>query len=591
MKTSVTITQIMTAVLLASATGAHAALPATPAAPAAAAGAKDAAPAGESAPRTGEDVTLTLTVPAFSPRFSQTPVALVNDDPILMDEFITTLSALHGSSAAGGGKKGGKKDYEQVLTRLVNARLILQEGVTMGLDELPETKKAVAEFTENSLREVLKRKKLKDLQPDPAQVESIYQQLVQEWKIRSLKFDRREDAEAFGKELEKGDFAALGDKLIDSGKAAGGKSGEYVKPADLLPQISAALKSLKAGQTTGVLAIGPAFTVVRLEEIRYPSGNAAAMDEARARALDLKGTKVMNDYWDTLKKQYATVNKKLLDKLDFEAAKPGFKKLLQDKRVVATIKGEKPITVGVLASEMQKKFFHGVDEAIKVKKVNEGKFPTLEDILLKRIFRQEALRQGIDRSTEYHESIRKYRDSLVFGLFIDKVVVPEIKVTNGEVEDYYTAHLADYSTPEMVKLRVFPFARQSQAEAAIDKLRKGADIQWLQNHAEGLVPENSPGLLEFDATPVMRKNLPEPLQRTVDAAKAGDLRLYASPEGYSYAVQVLEVIPPQPTPLAQERKAIAQKLFGDKVGKSVEEWGMKLRGASRVQVYLADQGK
>ena len=44
-------------------------------------------------------------------------------------------------------------------------------------------------------------------------------------------------------------------------------------------------------------------------------------------------------------------------------------------------------------------------------------------------------------------------------------------------------------------------------------------------------------------------------------------------------------------PMEKERKTIAQKLFGEKVGKSVEEWGAKLRAASTVKVYLTDQGR
>src|SRR5512138_194518 len=43
----------------------------------------------------GDEITFNLKVPAFSPRFNQAPVAVVNDDPILLEEFVTTLEALH----------------------------------------------------------------------------------------------------------------------------------------------------------------------------------------------------------------------------------------------------------------------------------------------------------------------------------------------------------------------------------------------------------------------------------------------------------------------------------------------------------------
>ena len=159
MKTRATVTKTIAAIVLFGGTVVFAApapapAPPTPPAPAGTAGkegAKAATPAGD------DVTTLTLKVPAFSPRFARTPVALVNDDPILLDEFVTTLAALHDANAAKGETNAGKKDYELVLNRLVTARLILQEGATMGLDELPDVKKAVADFDENSLREILKR--------------------------------------------------------------------------------------------------------------------------------------------------------------------------------------------------------------------------------------------------------------------------------------------------------------------------------------------------------------------------------------------------------------------------------------------------
>lgn len=548
---------------------------------------------GKAAAPQGEGITVTLQVPAFSSRFAQVPVALVNDDPILMEDFTKALESIHEATGTGAEKKAGKKDYAAVLNRLITARLIIQEGANMGLDELPDVKKSIAAFAESSLKEILKRHQLKDLKPDEKTVEKLYKEAVQEWKIRSVKFDKKADAEEMAKALAAGGkFDELADKLIDSGKVQGAKQGEYVKPKDLLPQIAAVIATLKPGEVTpAALQIGPAFTIIKLEDIRYPEGNAEAMEEARSKALELKGNQVLEQYWESLKKKYVKIHKKVLAKLDFEAAKPGFKALLKDKRVVAEIKGQKPITVGQLAGEMQKKFFHGVEEAVKMKRVNEGKIPTLDGMLLDRVFRMEAQKQGVDKSEEYRQANKKYRDSLLFGMFVDKVIVPEIKVTNGEIEDYYKEHIGDYSTPEMMKIKSLAFTRKNDAEAAIDKLRKGAEFQWLQANAAGQAAAGSPGLLEFGDTPWITKNLNERVQRAVAAAKAGDIRLYESPEGYDYVLYIQDVIPAKPAPLETVRKEIAQKIFGAKVAKSIEDWSEKLRKAYTVKVFLVEQGK
>jgi parvulin-like peptidyl-prolyl isomerase len=543
----------------------------------------------ESAPQ-GADMRVTLRVPVFSSLFSRTPVAVVNDDPILMDDFTEALASIHESAGGTGGvQKAGKKDFELVLNRLVNARLILQEGVNMGLDEQPEVKKALADFSESTLREVLKRRQVKDAVPDEKVVDKIYRETVKEWKIRSLKFDKKEDAEAFAKEIKAGgNFTELADKLIDNGKAQGGKVGEFVKPKDLLPQIAYLISSLKMGDVSPVVPVGPAFTIVKLEDVRYPEGNAEAMTEAKEKALELKRSELLEKYWAGLKNKYVKLNKKVLDKLNFEAPKPGIDKLLKDKRVVAEITGEKPITVGELTETVRGKFFHDIKEAIKLKRVNEGKIPSLEDMLLKRVFRLEAMKQGIDRSDEYRTAVRKYRDSLIFGTFIDKAITPEIKVTNEEIKAYYDEHIGDYSSPEMIKIRSLAFSKKNNAEDAIEKLRKGSEFQWLAANAEGQVAADSPGLLEFENNLLIRKNLPDQMEKVIAGAKPGDIKLYASPEGYFYLLNIQDIVPSKPTPMETERKTIGQKVFGVKLTKAVEDWAEKLRKASTVKVYLTD---
>lgn len=105
------------------------------------------------------------------------------------------------------------------------------------------------------------------------------------------------------------------------------------------------------------------------------------------------------------------------------------------------------------------------------------------------------------------------------------------------------------------------------------------------------MPASSAGLLDFGDTPWITRKLDPGVQRAVAGAKSGDVRLYTSPEGYSYVLVVREVIPAKPAPLESVRKQVAQRLYGDKINKSIEEWGGKLRKAYKVKLYLTEQAK
>ncbi|MBT0654580.1 peptidyl-prolyl cis-trans isomerase [Geomobilimonas luticola] len=541
-------------------------------------------PAGET--EAADEVSLDLRVPLFSKQFSRTPVAVVNDDPILLEELTTALASVHERPMPG--KSTGKKNFTAVLNRLINVRLIVQEATNMGLDETPEVKKPVDDYAETTLKEHLKLAHARDAKPDEKVIEQLYRQEVKEWKIKSVKFEKEEDAKALAEELAKGgNFDELAAKLVESGKAEGSKEGAFMKPAGLLPQIVAAVSAMEVGKTSPVIQVGPSFTILKLEEIGYPD-NAEAREKARQQATEIRRAAMVREYFQAMKKRYATIDKKLLDKLNFEAPKPGFKKLLTDKRVVARVKGEKPITVGDLADAVAVKFYHGIDQAIREKKVNDRIHSTLDEMLYNRVFRTEALKEGIDKTDAYRNSVKEYKSTILFGRFVEKVIVPEVKITEGEVADYYTEHKDEFSSPAMIKLKSLAFSKKEYAEAALEKLRKGTDFAWLKANAEGQATRSTSTFLEFDGSTLVTKNLPAAVLETVTGAKAGDFRLHGDPEGFFYVLAVVDLLPAKPSPLEEERKTIVKKVFGEKMNKAVEEWGNKLKKAYSVQVYVAD---
>jgi hypothetical protein len=204
----------------------------------------------------------------------------------------------------------------------------------------------------------------------------------------------------------------------------------------------------------------------------------------------------------------------------------------------------------------------------------------------RRLLNAEALRLGIDRTNAYRDRVSGYRDSLIFDSFLQKVIVPGNKMREEEVRQHYTAHLKEYSYPEMVKVRSLAFTARGAAESAMRKLREGTDYGWLAANAEGQVAKGTQGLLVFDGRPITTDSMPEGVQKTLAGTKAGELKLYASPEGPFYVFAVQEVLGANAKPYDDVRAEIAKKLYGDKLKKSVEDYAGKLRAHSTVAAYL-----
>jgi len=531
---------------------------------------------------------LSLCVPAAGQslpvRAGRPAVASVNGDAIFLDELLREAGPSADQSRLRQGL--GTAEDLALLGRLVNVKLVVHEASKMGLDEVPEIRKQVEVASREILREVLMARLVKDVKADPAAVETLVRDAVREWKTTSLLFQDESAAKRAHKEITSGAaFADVASRAVASKAAKTDGDSTYHARKDFLPAIAQAVAALKVGAVSPVVRIPAGFVLVKVLDIRYPE-NPEARKEAQRRALSERQGAFMKAHEQALRRRYVVVDTALLKSLNYEAAKPGLATLLKDTRVVARIKGAAPVTVGDLTDYLRMQFFHGGNQASQLKRMTERKEDALQAMLGRRLLNMEALQLGIDKTNEYRDRVRGYEESLIFESFVQKVVAPDNKMREEEVRRHYDGHLKDYSSPGMLRIRGLAFARRGAAEDALQKLRQGTDWGWLAANAAGQAEKGAAGLLTLDDRPVTIDSMPPGLQKALDGAKAGESRLYASPEGHYYVLSVRQVIAPQPKPYGEVREEIARTLYDAKIKKGVEEYTAKLRAHSTVETYL-----
>jgi parvulin-like peptidyl-prolyl isomerase len=515
-------------------------------------------------------------------------IATVNGDPITAEELNQALGMRHAEMAAE--NRVGKVDYSEILDRLINSKLILLEARNIGLDELPEVKESVASYSRGALMAVLLKQQTKGIRADESEAEKIFKSSVKEYKLSSLMFGKEEDAKRIEAEIKSGkDFNEIVRKVIAEGIAKGAEEGAYLKQEQLLPEIKSAVSGMEVGTISPIIKVASGFVILKLEEIRFPE-NPDAREQAKATALRTKGTEIKLQFIADMRKKYVNVKEEVLDGLDYEAEVPGFEAFLVDRRVVAEVKGGEPVTVAELSEAIRKQFFHGTEKAAGKKRINNRKFEVLEGILDRRAVRMEALRQGIETSEAYKEMVGEYQNSVLFGVFLEKVIRPGIRLEEKEIKEYYEKHIAEFSSPEMMRINGLIFSKKERAEEAVRKLQEGTDFSWLRANAEGIVEDNAEELPKFDGNLVVVGALTADLQKIVSGAKPGDFRIYESPEGYFYVLSLRDVIPPKPQPYEEERGKIAEKVAGGKITKELEEYAAKLKKSYPVRIFLKSPG-
>ncbi|HET6923592.1 MAG TPA: peptidyl-prolyl cis-trans isomerase [Anaeromyxobacteraceae bacterium] len=527
-------------------------------------------------------------VPLFAEASGHVPVARTGNEAITLRELADALATAHTPHA--GEEQVRKRDPLVILERLVDLRLMVLEARAMGIADLPEYRAQVEAYRATLLRDMLKEGYTRDLKPDSRKIEAIYRDAVRAWKVRSLTFAAEADARELASRMKEGaSFEALAAEALAQKKAQGTGRSDVLPEKKMLPEVVAEVRKLAPGQLSPVIKVGTGFAVVLLEAEHFPD-DPQQWAAAGWTVLSARHNEELVRQFQLLSRKYASVDRKLLKKLDFEAKKPGLKALLADQRPLVRIQGERPVTVAELAREIQGGYFHGAEQAAKSKKpLNLRKAAALDNVMGRRLFLKEALARKIDETARFRYRMQDHESSLLVGAAVQRAVVPGIQVTEADERAYHQAHLSEYTTPRMLRLEGLVFGGEREAQAALKKLRAGTDFKFMAQNAEGrLDPEAAK--LKFDGQVLGSAALPASVQKSLAGARTGEYRLHD--EGAEHhVIHVIEEFPPSPQPFEEARGDIGKKVASEKLAQAVKDWIARLRQAYPVEVYLAGIGE
>ncbi|WP_020675673.1 peptidylprolyl isomerase [Geopsychrobacter electrodiphilus] len=538
-------------------------------------------------------------IPLFSAKYADTPVAMVNDEPITMAKFAMTLANMHNQMA--GSEAAGKQDYFKALDRLIQVKLVEQEALNIGFDRTPEVRAQMDSFALTTLIQQLLAQQVLDVKLDEKEIDALYQKMAIETKLLTYKFNEKPDAEAFLKAYRAGgDFKILADQQVSSGKAAGGENSDYMKLIDLFPSVAKAAFSMKKGEVSDIFQAEKGFLIFRLEDKKVYD-DPQVRDQAANTLFQQKSREKQMKYLKSLVRKYAKTDEKVMTSFDFGkimSKKPQakgteiFAQLKEDKRPLATItdgKEKVTITVAEVAKELEASMFHGTNITLDAKKMDNQKDDLIYNKEVAVAGRMEAQRQGIDKQKNYIAAVEENKERLLFEAFVNKAVVPGLTVRDEDARKYYFNNLETYASPMMLKMKSLIFNDKARAEDALRKLKAGSDFKWVSSNATGLADTTDKNILTFDGNLLAATALPEDLQKLVGQAKQGDYYLYAGPDQLFYTLQVESVYPSVAKPYEEVRQEVGRILYGQKINDALADWVTKLKAAYETESFLVQK--
>jgi peptidyl-prolyl cis-trans isomerase C len=513
-------------------------------------------------------------------------VAKVNDEPITLEEVFTALETVHEEMADPGGAVA-RKDPSEIVERLINVRLVVQEARVIGLDEREEFLNSQREYRLLVLRNLLFAETLRKIAvPDEKRVDRRYREAIEEVRVRSLLIPEEADALAFEAALDEGrDFDAIADELVEAGKASQGDSDRFMPIAHLFTEVQEALLDMKPGDVSAAVEISMGWAMLKLLDERIPE-DPEERERARTEVLTAQRQEAIRYRAESLKKRYVTIDRELMQDLDYDAGSSAIRAYLADTRVVAEVDGADPVSVAELTSALQKKFFHGADRAAEKGLLNNKAGEVLSEILDRRVVIREAERLKLDETPEYRRRMGEFEDGLLFSAFVAKVIEPDLKTDEAELRAYMQAHIDEYTYPGMYRLESLAFGDRADAQEALAKLRRGADLSWVRSNTPGQLPAGTDdSLLNLRGNLVVSAAIPDDVLALISGAEKGEYRFLEEPDGPYYVIFIRDIMPDSTRPFDDAKQDLAKAVYIEKREQAVADYASQLREASEIEIY------
>jgi parvulin-like peptidyl-prolyl isomerase len=185
------------------------------------------------------------------------------------------------------------------------------------------------------------------------------------------------------------------------------------------------------------------------------------------------------------------------------------------------------------------------------------------------------------------------RDKIIVQAMRQRAVRSDFVISPDKVEAYYRRNIAEYSTPEEIRLSMIVLrveedgsgdpaaAKRSMAEEIRGKLAEGADFAGMAQ----MYSEDSTAEAGGDWGWIDRKTLNEELNRVAFSLQPGQLSRVVQLGDSLYIMRVEARKAAVTKPLAELREEISKKLFEEERIRLQEQWVKTLREKAYVKVY------
>lgn len=433
-------------------------------------------------------------------------LAVVDGDPVTEGDLKYSLTVKHRKEDL---SSAGALDLMHYVNKMIDDRLLVHEARSAGMDRLPEIRQAIKAYI---LRESVVRLHRQEI-VDPVRItdgemKDYYRENYEQFRMGILEIKSDEEArDILGRLKKGGDFTEFV-KRYPAHHSAGNPGELTMRRLSMSPQIFAAVSLLKPDEYSDVIKQSDTFYILKLlSRVMPPENEFDKVKDSIQKALRKnRESELSDEYLKSLRaKTKVTVHDGLLAELKAPMLKKEMEKGASDRRPLIEVGGD-VLTSGEFISMMsqtRKKSEHDV----------------INGWIERKLIDQEALGRHYEEQSDLKGALSRYESELLRQIYINRVIRPQIKMTDEAAGEYYRSHQSDYMRPARYKLQMITAGDEGHADRIANNLKNGADFSWVANQISS--GSSAGGNVVTRWTTI--DELPVPAREVVDGMSVGDI--------------------------------------------------------------------
>ncbi len=452
--------------------------------------------------------------------------------------------------------------------------LLVREAERMHLYEDPEFRHKIMTFLKVRGLLLLKRDEVDSkINITEEQVRRRYQEkYVPRWHITIYYFKDKEKAESFYDKVTKGEL--IPSKTDPKELEAYGLiqvQRKWLRPLGLTPEWKNRLSQLKSGSYSKPFKWEKLYALIHMEQVKGGDDHDFKRVARRIRRELRKAeeARLTTELINRLKKKYHV--KVHQDRI--MAIKMGDNDTnCTNEPVIETDKGivtdcEFRRQIDKLKGFNKKYGFKSEDDALVKSRILNG-------ILGETLTSWEAIDRHYEKRPPLKAVYQFYRGHRLIKALEKKLFLPQIKITDQEMQKYYKEHIGDYTRPEIVKIAIVD-GNETQIKRFWTDVITGKDffIEAKKIRPQGAVVQDVP-FNHLEAT----------TKKVVQGLSKGDISDPVDIKGHLAVIKLLERRPATPLPLDKVKGQIRERLLHEKLAQLKRDFLSKIKAKSEIKI-------